>query len=179
MTQMPRRRTGPNRLAWLLATKAAIALALAFPTIFHRKAAEYRALVPLPGLRPGTPVTLAGQRIGTVVAANRRGDTTALRVRFVRGAERLPGSRAVRLRRLGFAGTLVLEIRIANVPTSPRHARSFALGGWLHVLPSDSEEDAFVDPRDSPLPTLPPSPFGMPVFPPTRPAPTAGPIART
>jgi hypothetical protein len=171
--------TRRKRLVWLLATKGAIALAIGLPTSFRSGAVEYRALAPLPGLEAGAPVTLAGQLIGKVVSMERRGDTTALRVWFVRGAERLPGSRAVRLRRLGFAGELVLEMGIGDRSRRPRHARSFALGGWLEVLPADSGAAPFIDDLTSRLPTMPPPLSPMPVYPPGRRALASAPLART
>jgi hypothetical protein len=182
-TRPPTRR---NRLAWLLATKAAIALALGLPATFRRGAAEYRTLAPLAGLAPGAPVTLGGQLIGKVVSMERRGDTTALRVRFVRGAERLPGSRAVRVQRLGFAGTLGLDIRIEDRSRRPRHARSFARGGWLQVLPPAGAGEPFVEGFPEGTPPF-RSPYDMPVYPPPTspayprplPAPTPPTIART
>lgn len=178
--------TRRNRLACLLATKALIALALTLPATVRRGAAEYRALAPLPGLEAGAPVTLGGQLIGKVVSMERRGDTTALRVRFVRGAERLPGSRAVRVRRLGFGGPLVLEIRVEDRSRLPRHARSFASGGWLQVLPPAGVGEPFVEssPEGDTAPFR--SRYDMPVYPPLTspaypplPAPTPATIART
>jgi len=177
MTQGRARRT---RIAWVLASKAVIALALALPAAFRRSAVEYRALGPLPGLEPGAPVTLAGQHIGEVVSMERRGDTTALRVRFVRGAERLPGSRAVRLRRLGFAPeAMALEIRPEARSERPRFARSFALGGWLQVLPPDPRERPFMDTRERRQWTPPQPPPVFLLLPPAPPAPRPAPIART
>jgi hypothetical protein len=114
----------------MVATKIAFMLAVTLP-LKPRNAVEYRVLSALSGVGAGTPVTLAGVQIGQVVAASRRGDTTFLQVRFNRGAERLPGSRSVTLRRMELGEEAALEILLA-----PRRARgSFARGGWLRVLP--------------------------------------------
>jgi len=175
---MTRRRARHSRIASVLAAKAVTALALALPTSLRRPTVEYRALSSLPGLEPGAPVTLAGQLIGEVISTDRRGDTTVLRVRFVRGAERLPGGRGVRLRRLGYApDVMALEIRIESRSERPRHERSFALGGWLEVLPSDPAERLFMDARQRRQlapPAPPPAILLLPLAPPgPRPAPTA------
>jgi hypothetical protein len=114
----------------MVATKVAFTLAVMLPSK-PRNAVEYRVLSALSGVRAGTPVTLAGQLIGQVVATNRRGDTTFLYVRFNRGAKRLSGSRLVALRRMGLGQDVAFEILRA-----PRRGRdSFARGGWLQVLP--------------------------------------------
>jgi len=189
MTRTTRRPTRRNRLAWLIGTKAALALALALPGSLRREAAEYRALAPLPGLQPGAPVTLAGQLIGEVVGLERHGDTTALRVRFVRGAERLPGSRIIRLRRVTrtvrvgqtrlASEVTALEIRMAMRHARPESSRSFARGGWLEVLPSDGPDELFADPPSpSRMTPLPPR-YAMPVLPWAPPARSPAPIART
>jgi hypothetical protein len=158
MTQRHTRRTG---IAWLVGTKLTIALTLSLLTNFDRGTARYVTLGPLPGVEAGTPVILLGQRIGQVVAVSRRGDTTSLRVQFVREAERLPGSRTVRLRPLGFGEETALEM-LADLPfAAPRRARSFTRGGWLRVDPPASFDRPFID---LPLPLRPTFPESPPLF---------------
>jgi len=173
-------RTRRNRIAWALGAKAVVALALTLPASVRRPAVEYRALAALPGLKPGAPVTLAGQLIGNVVSMRRRGDTTVLRVRFVRGAERLPGSRTVYLRRLGFEPEVtVLEMRVEARSERPPHSRSFALGGWLRVLPSGPGEGLFIDSRRPRRLVVPQPPSILQWRPPASPDPPLPPLART
>jgi hypothetical protein len=119
-----------RKLTWMVATKVAFTIAVMLP-LDPRRAVEYRSLATLSGVGAGTPVTFAGQLIGQVVATSRRGDTTILHVRFNRGAERLPGSRSVALRRMGLGQDVAIEILFG-----PRRSReSFARGGWLRVRP--------------------------------------------
>jgi hypothetical protein len=142
-----------RRFVWMVATKVAFTLAVMLPSK-PRNAVEYRVLSALSGVRAGTPVILAGQLIGEVVATNRRGDTTFLHVRFNRGAERLSGSRSVALWRMGLAQDVALEILLA-----PRRDRgSFARGGWLRVLPPVLEER----PWPEQIPTVPAAPRRLP-----------------
>jgi hypothetical protein len=114
----------------MAAAKLLITLALMLPTN-RSSPVEYRTLTELPGLAPGSPVTLGGQPIGRIVTSERRGDTTVLRVRFNRGADRLPGSRIVRLLRIGLPGSDVVALDMRPEPR--RTTPSFARGGVLHV----------------------------------------------
>jgi ABC-type transporter Mla subunit MlaD len=118
-----------KRLGLMAGTKLVLGLALMLPAKC-RGPVEYRALAALPDVKPGTSVTLAGMLIGRVVTTNRHGDTTVLRIWFDRGAERLPGSDTVQLRRMGLEGELALEMQLTMRPAKP-----FARGGLLHVLP--------------------------------------------
>jgi hypothetical protein len=121
-----------NRIAWMVGTKVALTLALTVP-LDWRGPPEYWALAPFPGLEPGALVTLGGVLVGRVTSKTERGDTTFLGVRFSRGVDRLPGSRVVRLQRLGPNGEVALEIR----PDRQGGTRSFARGGFVRVLPAD------------------------------------------
>jgi hypothetical protein len=121
-------------LVRILGTKVALTIALAVP-LKYSGPVEYWALTTMPGLRPGSPVALYGQVIGRVVATTWRGDTTFIRVRFKRDAHRLPGSRVVQLRLVGFGKNeqMALEIR----PNERSPFEPYTLGGKLHVLPGD------------------------------------------
>jgi hypothetical protein len=138
----------------MTAAKVLVTLAL-MPAPGRSGPVEYRTLAELPGLAPGSPVTLAGQRIGRIVRSERRGDTTVLRVRFNRGADRLPGSRIVRLRRIGLAGSDVIALDMWC--GERRMTPSFARGGVLHVQPSLRPRSLREDPRPR-LDTPPPPP---------------------
>jgi hypothetical protein len=151
-----------RKLAWMVATKVAFTIAVMLP-LTPRGAVEYRAMSALSGVRAGTPVILFGQRIGEVVAKNRRGDTTFLTVRFKRDAERLPGSRVVQSRWMGFGQEIALEIQ----PAPRRVEGPFARGGWLRVIPSDPSpylQPEILRPRDAP-PGHSPFPQLMPLVP--------------
>lgn len=160
-----------RKLAWMVATKVAFTIAVTLPPT-PRGAVEYRALSALSGVRAGTPVILFGQLIGEVVAKNRHGDTTFLTVRFKTGAERLPGSRVVQSRWMGFGQGIALEIQ----PASRRVEEPFARGGWLRVIRPDPSPypPEVIRPRDAP-PGPAPSPQLMPLAPiaPRRWAPVA------
>jgi hypothetical protein len=152
-------------------------LAVTLAANLRRDAVEYRALASLSGLEPGADVTLAGQAIGRVVAVKRHGDTTALRVRFNRGAERLPGSRTVCLRVMGLDQRIVLEMHADPPTVRAKFSRSFAIGGWLEVLSSDVPKDAFGDPVGRRQATPPPAPVDL--MPNARSIPSPAPLART
>jgi hypothetical protein len=123
-----------KKLVWIVGTKVALTLGLTFP-LNCRGSVEYWALTRMPGLRSGSPVALYGEIIGRVVATDWRGDTTFIRVRFKRNAHRLPGSRVVQVRWMGFGKKeqMALEIR----PNEHPRFESYTLGGKLHVLPGD------------------------------------------
>ncbi|MFN2565750.1 MAG: MlaD family protein [Gemmatimonadaceae bacterium] len=153
-----------RRIAWMTAAKLVVTLALMLPAN-RGEPVEYRTLAELPGLSPGSPVTLAGQPIGQVVRSERRGDTTVLRIRFRRGVERLPGSRIVQLRRMGLDGSEVVALEMRRAPRGT--SRSFARGGLLHVRPPDLEYRP--DPRpDWYAPPQPPVHRLIPPAPPAR-----------
>jgi hypothetical protein len=136
-----------RKLAWIVATKVAFTLAVMLP-LHPRGAVEYWAPSGLSGVRAGTPVVRSGQLIGQVVATSSRGDTTFLRLRFTRGAERLPHGDLAELVRVGL-GQDDVALEFHGVPRrgrlSPGH------GGWLRVIRSSPARD--LRPEVVPLPT--------------------------
>jgi hypothetical protein len=142
-----------KKLVWIVGTKVALTLALTFP-LNCRGSVEYWALTTMPGLRPGSPVALYGEIIGRVVATSWRGDTTFIRVRFKPDAHRLPGSRVVQLRLMGFGRKeqMALEIR----PREHSRFESFTLGGKLRVLPRDLHPYPLPDSRPPSMMAPPP-----------------------
>ena len=156
------------RIVWVIGAKLAIALALSLPVNFRRTSVEYRTLGSLDALEAGALATLAGQRIGKVVAVRPHRDTTPLRVEYARGAEHLLGSRTVRLRRMGLDLSVVLEISLE--PSSARRLAvgSFALGEWLTVGPDPPSERPLRSRRSAER-TLPPLFHLLPLPAPARP----------
>lgn len=155
-----------GRIVRIVGTKVAIALTLSVSANFSRTPVEYRTLGPLEGLEAGAPVTLAGQVIGTVLAVHRRGDAAAFHVRYVRRAERLPGSRTVRVLRMGLDDSIVLQFSLEPRPACSPATRSFALGGWLTVGPSPAIEPP---PRPRVAESVPPPLYQLLPLPPPAP----------
>jgi hypothetical protein len=158
-----------RKLAWMMAAKLALTFALTLP-VNRPSMVQYRALSVLPGVRAGTPVTLAGLLIGHVVAKNRRGDTTFLSVRFNRGAKQFPGNWSVGLRWMGFGQGVALELQ----PFDLEAGEAIARGGWLHLIPlvhPPQPQPGVVQPRRLPaeepawlqlIPTTPAAPRPLP-----------------